>query len=462
LFVKSARSKQDGHGDDPKNGDKVCKYEVMNNSENNRYAMRETMFPRLNSLKPSLSWPMCKVGSAVQNVGNISKHTARNLFTRDFGLGFLAYFVFLFACFALIPTLPIYLARLGSDEREIGVLVGIFSVSSLVSRLLVGGALFRYSEKSIMKFAALLFATTFPACLVFSPFWPFFVVRIFQGVAYACFDTAVFALIVKVTPPAYRGRALSYFMLAIGIATVMAPTSGMFFVNQFSFAFLFLICMGVSLCSLLFSGTLKGPEIAKPDSSSTDMRDTFFLELKIIVPAMSAFLHNFVLGSITAFFSLYAIQCGIKNPGYFFSASAVMVITGRALGGKILDTWSKEKIILTFILTSVVAMVILSFSTTLLMFIFVGLLWGTGVAFIFPVSMAYALDYAGSSHGTALSTFRALMDFGMALGPMTMGLIIPLMGYRAMFLCLALTCFINMSYFQFYVRKKRKYGGSLL
>ncbi len=401
---------------------------------------------------------MRKDCSAMQNKGNISKQTARNLFTRDFVLGFLAYFVFLFACFALIPTLPIYLARLGSNEREIGVLVGIFSVSSLVSRLLVGGALFRYSEKSIMKFAALLFAITFPACIIFRPFWPFFVVRLFQGIAYACFDTAVFALVVKVTPLAYRGRALSYFMLATGLATVMAPTSGMFLVNQFSFAFLFLICMGVSLCSLLFSGTLKGLEMEKPDSSA-HVQDTFFLELKIIVPAMSAFFHNFVLGSITAFFSLYAIQCGIKNPGYFFSASAVMVITGRALGGKILDTWSKEKIILTFILTSMLAMVILSFSTTLPMFIFVGLLWGTGVAFIFPVSMAYALDYAGSSHGTALSTFRALMDFGMALGPMTMGLIIPIAGYRIMFLCLALICLINLCYFQFYVRKR---GGVLL
>jgi MFS family permease len=392
----------------------------------------------------------------MQNEGNISKQTAGNFLTRDFVLGFLAYFVFLFACFALIPTLPIYLARLGSNEREIGVLVGIFSVSSLVSRLLVGGALFRYSEKSIMKFAALLFAITFPACIIFGPFWPFFVVRLFQGIAYACFDTAVFALIVKVTPLAYRGRALSYFMLATGLATVMAPTSGMFFVNQFSFAFLFLICMGVSLCSLLFSGTLKGLEMAKPDNSP-HMKDSFFLELKIIVPAMSALFHNFVLGSITAFFSLYAIQCGIKNPGYFFSASAVMVITGRALGGKILDTWSREKIILTFILTSMLAMVILSFSTTLPMFIFAGLLWGTGVAFIFPVSMAYSLDYAGSSHGTALSTFRALMDFGMALGPMTMGLIIPITGYRIMFLCLATICLINLCYFQFYVKKKRKW-----
>ena len=89
------------------------------------------------------------------NEENISKQTAGNLFTRDFVLGFLAYFAFLFACFALVPTLPIYLARLGSNEREIGVLVGIFSVSSLVSRLLVGGALYEVLRKKCHDICAL-------------------------------------------------------------------------------------------------------------------------------------------------------------------------------------------------------------------------------------------------------------------------------------------------------------------
>jgi MFS family permease len=99
-------------------------------------------------------------------------------------------------------------------------------------------------------------------------------------------------------------------------------------------------------------------------------------------------------------------------------------------------------------------MVVLAFSRTLPMFILVGLLWGTGGAFFFPASMAYALDYAGSSGGTAVGTFRALSDLGLALGPVLMGIIIPLAGYQIMFLCLALVSLINLSYFQFYVRKR--------
>ena len=68
--------------------------------------------------------------------------------------------------------------------------------------------------------------------------------------------------------------------------------------------------------------------------------------------------------------------------------------------------------------------------------------------------MAYALEYAGSSDGTAVGTFRAISDLGQALGPVVMGIIIPFTGYPIMFLCLALICFINLCYFQFYVRKR--------
>jgi MFS family permease len=389
----------------------------------------------------------------MQNKEDISNHTVRNILTHDFVFGFLGLFTFIVAYHALIPTLPIFFASLGSNEREIGVLVGIFGGSSLVFRLVVGSILLKYSEKSIMMFGALLFAVTFLASIVLRPFWPFFAVRFFQGVAFAFIDTAALAFIIKVTPPVNRGRAISYFVLAPPFSQAIAPSFGMFIINRYSFTVLFLICVGLSLCAFFFSWNVKGQETVAPDKNISTNNSTF-LDLKIIAPSIMSFLQNFVWGGIIAFFPLYAIKCGITNPGYFFSANAVMLIAGRALGGRILDAYSKEKIIRTFIFTSMVAVVILAFSKTLPMFIVVGFLWGTGGAFLFPASMAYALDYAGSSGGTAVGTFRVLADLGLAMGPVLMGIIIPFTGYQGMFLCLALTSLINLCYFQFYVKKK--------
>ncbi len=390
--------------------------------------------------------------SAMDDAGGIPSHSIRTLLTHDFVLGFLAFFAFLAATFALIPTLPIFLARLGSTKAEIGLLVGVFGASSLVCRLLVGGALLRYSEKSVMMVGSMLFALTFLALIVFRPFWPFVVVRVLQGVAFACLDTAALAFVVKITPLAYRGRAIGYFVLAPPFSQAVAPAFGMFLINRYSFSALFLTCAGLCLCSFFFSRRLGRGEVATPDDG-TPSGSSLFLERKIIAPAIPSFLHGFVWGAVMAFLPLYAIENGVTNPGFYFSAVAVMLIAARTLGGRTLDTRSKEKILLTSMSIAMLAMVTLSFSRTLPMFIVVGLLWGTGSAFFFPASLAYALDYSGSSAGTAVGTFRAVSDLGVAIGPITMGIMLPHTGYRIMFLFLAFVFLINICYFQFYVRR---------
>ena len=391
--------------------------------------------------------------NAMNNKESTSPHSVKSILNRDLVLVFLAFFVFLAANHSLVPTFPIFLEGLGSNEREIGVLVGVVAISALVSRFFVGGVLRRYSERHVMMVGALMSIVAFLACIVFRPFWPLFVLRVFQGIAFACLHTAGLAYSVSVVPPAYRGQGIAYFMLAPNLAIAIAAPFGMFLVNQYSFTIYFLFGAGLSLCALFLSWNVKQRVNSIPDKIVLAGNNLFF-EPKIITPAITSFLQTFVFGALAAFFPLYAIQCGVANPGHFFSANAVMIIAARVLGGRILDVYNKEKMIPIFIVVSMVAMFMLSFSKTLPMFIGAGLLWGIGGAFFYPASMAYALEYAGSSGGTAVGTFQAFMDLGMALGPLAMGLIIPFAGYRMMFLSLVFICFINLCYFQFYVRKR--------
>ena len=80
----------------------------------------------------------------------MTAQTIRKIFTHDFILVFLAQLTFIVVCHILIPTLPVYLSRLGSKETEIGVLIGSFGVSSLVFRPFVGRGLLRIPEKTFM------------------------------------------------------------------------------------------------------------------------------------------------------------------------------------------------------------------------------------------------------------------------------------------------------------------------
>jgi MFS family permease len=376
----------------------------------------------------------------------------REILTRDFILAFFAQFAFSFVFHSFIPTLPIYLSRSGSNEVEIGVLIGIFAVSSFVLRPFIGKALLRIPEKKFMIAGALLLALTSVGYLFTPPFWPFLIVRVFQGIGFAFFQTASLTLIANISSEARRGQSLSYFTLAQSISSALGPSIGMFLINHFNFPVLFLVCSGISVCALFIANKLgKGTAAPLEDSS---IEDGSFLSRKAIPPSIISFFFAFIWGALTTFFPLYAINHGVANPGLFFTTVAIMLILGRGLGGKILDLYSKERIILPCLFPYIISMIILAFSKTQPMFILVAVIWGIGHAFLMPTLVVYALDRVGSSPGPVMGTLTAISDLGISLGPVIMGIIIHTASYPIMFLCLALTGIVNLNYFYFFVRKK--------
>jgi MFS family permease len=372
--------------------------------------------------------------------------------TRDFILLFFAQFTFSFVFQCLIPTLPIYLSRLGSNEVEIGVIVGTFFFCALVLRPFVGKALLRTPEKKFMITGSLLFALSSLTYLFAPPFWPLLIVRVVQGIGFAFFHTAAFTLVANISPETHRGQSISYFALAMSISGALGPSVGIFLINEFSFTLLFLACSGLSFCALLITCGLGRRPIVPSQGSSID--DGLLLSRKALPPSVINSLSLFVWGALTAFFPLYAINHGVANPGLFFTTMAIMLILGRALGGKLLDLYSREKVILPCLFIYILSMVILTFSETLPMFILVAAIWGVGNAFLGPALIADALDRVGSSAGPAMGTFTAISDVGLTTGPVIMGIVLQSTSYPVMFLCLALVGIINLGYFHFLVRKK--------
>jgi MFS family permease len=376
----------------------------------------------------------------------------RNILTRDFILGFFAQLVFAMAFFALIPTLPIYLSRLESKDTEIGVLIGIFSVSSLILRPFVGRSLLKISERHFMIAGALLFGATSLSLLFAPPFWPFLIVRVLQGVGYAFFSTASFTLIAHISPEAHRGQSVSYFFLGYNIALALGPLLGMFLINQFNFTVLFLFCLGLSLIALLATNKLRTRHA--PPSRTSSAEDRFLFSRKALPPSVISFLFHFIWGALTTFFPLHAIRHGVQNPGLFFTIIAIMLILGRTIGGRMLDLYSRERVLLPCLVAFIISMVILVFSTTLPLFMIVAVIWGIGHAFFYPSLVVYVFDRAGSSPGPAMGTFTAMSDLGMFLGPVVMGVVLHLAGYSTMFFSLFLIAAIQLVYFYFFMGRK--------
>jgi MFS family permease len=377
----------------------------------------------------------------------------RKILTRDFILAFFAQFTFTLANHILIPTLPIYLSRLDSKETEIGILVGIFTVSSLVLRPFTGKILLRTPEKKMMIIGALLFGLSSIGYLVALPFWPFFLVRLFQGIGYAFFYTASFTLIANISLEAHRGQSLSYFLLALNVSLALGPSFGMFLINRFDFTTLFLVCLGLSLGSFFIISKLGRRQVAPLEDSS--IASSFFISREALPASVMGFFFFFIWGALTVFFPLYAIKHGVVNPGHFFTVLAIMLILSRVLGGRISDLYSSEKIILPCLITFVGSMAVIAFSKTLSMFVLAALIWGIGHAFFYPSLAVYVLDRVGSSRSLAMGTLTAMTDLGIFMGPVVMGVVIQFASYPTMFLCLSLIGIFNLIYFYLFVKDKK-------
>jgi len=380
--------------------------------------------------------------------------TTQKILTRDFVLNFLTQFAFSFVCFILVPTLPVYLSRFEAKAGEIGFLIGILSVFSLIPRPFIGRALFRIPERTFMIAGAILYILSSIAYLAAPPFWPFLIVRIMQGIGLAFFSTASVALMVNITPENRRGQIISYYFLSYNFAFALAPYFGMLLINQFGFTALFLVCTALSLCTLLI--TLKLRKIQSVLVESESIRSQPFLNRDVLPSAIMAFLLNVIWGSLGAFFPLYALRHDVSNPGIFFAFIAMTLILGRSLGGRILDMVTREKVIIPCFIAIILSMVVLTFSTTLLMFILVAILFGVGWAFLYPSLVVYAVESSGPARGPAMGTFTALADLGAGIGPMVIGMILEWTNYPIMFFSLTLIGGVNLLYFNYTLRKKRK------
>jgi predicted MFS family arabinose efflux permease len=72
------------------------------------------------------------------------------LFTKNFVLTSLSTFAIFTSFYFLLVTLPIYILQLGGTESEIGFIIGVFTISAVLSRVFIGQEINRRGRKNVL------------------------------------------------------------------------------------------------------------------------------------------------------------------------------------------------------------------------------------------------------------------------------------------------------------------------
>ena len=322
----------------------------------------------------------------------------RKILTPQFVSVFLSQFALSFTANLLIPTLPIYLASLGSREETIGVLIGALSASSVILRPAVGRALNRVPERKFLLAGALIYIVTSIGYIVAPPFWPFFMMRILQGIGAAFFYTASVVMVINISPEAHRAESISYFYTAYNFASAIAPSVGMVMINLVNFPSLFLLCAALSLLSLILALRLPKKSVQPPGSESTQNRP--FFDLKTLHPAVMCLFSPHPLGSVGCFFPSLCCEPGGCEPWIFLWSMCPNTHRGS-------DVWWKDfgslqqgesHSALSHSIHRVHDPPLILENPPL--FILVAVIYGAGIAFFFPTMVVYTVERAGCSPRT--------------------------------------------------------------
>jgi MFS family permease len=395
----------------------------------------------------------------------INKATAgdysSSLWSGDFILLFLSNFFLCFGADMIMPVLPVYLAQVGGNNFQIGVVMGCFTISAIIIRLFavrmtgyLGSRVFLMAGLLVSALAAGGYYLTTAILLIF-------LLRIFHGFGFGATTTLYGALISNIIPKSRMGEGMGYFGLGIVIATAIGPFLGAIIVLKPDYQWVFLLSSGLILIAIVLTKLSRAgrenEDKAKGDISRFSMAD--FFEAKALFPSILSFFVGASLSGVFTFIVLFGKEAGIeKGIGLFFLLTSVAEFMIRIIAGRLYDRHGHFIVLVPGASACLIGLVLLALSENLPMFMAASVFYGSGLGMIFPVLQAWSVRSVDPGRRVAATaTFFNFMDGGVAIGSVILGLIAQATDFASMYMysTLAFVLFLVI-YLGYYFRKKKK------
>lgn len=375
------------------------------------------------------------------------------LFSRNFLLASLVTLSTFSSFYFLLATLPLYVIRIGGTEAEVGLVMGVMSVSGVVLRPFVGKAADDHGKKLLILGGTALLAAVSGVYALVSSVPILLGLRLLHGIGWASFGTATNALVADVAPRSRRGAAMGYYGMFTNLAMAVGPALGVTLMTSYSFTVLFLASAGLAVLSVLLSQGIQEPA---PSSRSRHPKgpNQGIIERTALFPSLILALTATTYSSIVTFVPIYAGKQGMGNPGLFFTAYAITLILARGFTGQLSDRYGRAAVIAPGLMLATAGLWLLSTAASPVSFLTVAVLYGLAFASIQPALMALVVDRAAPGRrGAAMGTFSTAMDLGIGTGSFLWGFVVQAAGYGTMYTLAGGVALLALAIFLFGARQ---------
>jgi MFS family permease len=370
------------------------------------------------------------------------------LWTRDFSLLTISTFALFVSFYFLMPTLPIFVEEsLGGDQRTIGLVSGIFTITAVSFRPLGGYLMDRLGRRGVHLLALGAFALAVLGYNLVTTLGLLLAVRLLHGLPWGVANTAANTVAADLVPPARRGEGMGLFGLGQTLAMAVGPLLAMLVLGTGRFHRVFAAGGMIAVAALFLASLVRHPVVRDPQAR---LRLSSLLERRV---GMLSVVNAFVTagyGSVTTFVVVFGADLGIPSPGMFFTMLAVGLVAARMTAGRIFDRRGPGRVV-------AVGILILSSGYLLLWwgrsgFYAAAVALGLGFGTVVPSLQAMAANLVPASRrGAAYATLLAGFDVGVGLGAFVLGYVAQAAGYPVMYLTAAGLLMVPMALFAWYV-----------
>ncbi len=368
--------------------------------------------------------------------------------------------LFTVSSFGTFFLFPLFIASNGGSKSDIGIIMGVFALSSVLCRPWISDMVDRIGRKKSYTIGCTIMSILPLIYLLFrgnlSHFYLFLIlVRIVHGVGLAICFTATFTYIADIVPEERLNEGIGMFGVTGLTGLAIGPVIGEIIITEFGFSVFFLTATGMATLGLMIHLPLSESFVNDSQKSSQSFF-TVLAKRKILFVALLAFLFGFGLAATGSFVSPFAKEQGIAFISlYYISYSSAAVLT-RLLGGRLADRVGEDRIIpyaLTLTGGGLLILMLLGGNSILALS---GLMSGCGHGFLFPCLNSVAIrNEPIDIRGKIIGVFTGGIDAGAFVGSIILGYIGQWAGFQALFFAAGLTLFIGFGVQRFQVRNNR-------
>jgi MFS family permease len=343
------------------------------------------------------------------------------LFTRRFVMLSLTELGYFTAMGVSIFALPLYATGpIGANRAGAGIAFGAFALAALLLRPIAGRLCDTIGRLPLLLIGPAIATVGLALTPQVDSIAGLVLVRLFLGIGEAAFAVAAFAALADIAPPSRLGEALSYNTLSLYLGIAIGPLLGEAIARNADLTSAWYGAAALAVCAFGCAFAV-GETITARTSSSPPTR---FIHWPA-VPIGLGFLTGVVaMGGFLAFAALQAQAVDLQNVSLPLFAYGVTVVVCRVVFAKLPDRVRPMHLGIASLAATGVGLVIVAVwpSTA-------GLLIGTvvlavGVAFTTPAFISAMFATAAPlQRGSASATASVMIDVGLGLGPLLLGIV---------------------------------------